>query len=62
MSKESIQQARIEPWSSRSGVLDTPPNWKRMHRNQAKKQSDGLAVLVLKTKSKIMVEDFLCHG
>ena len=43
-------------------LLDTPPNWKRMHRNQAKKQSDGLAVLVLKTKSKIMVEDFLCHG
>ena len=41
---------------------DTPPKWKRMHRNQAKKQSDGLAVLVLKTKSKIMVEDFLCYG
>ena len=33
-------------------LSDTPPNWKRMHRNQAKKQSDGLAVLVLKTKSK----------
>ena len=31
---------------------DTPPNWKRMHRNQAKKQSDGLAVLVIKTMSK----------
>ena len=31
---------------------DTPPNWKRIHRNQAKKQSDGLVVLVIKTKSK----------
>ena len=33
-------------------LSDTPPNWKRMHRNQAKKQSDGLAVLVIKTMSK----------
>ena len=33
-------------------LSDTPPKWKRMHRNQTKKQSDGLAVLVLKTKSK----------
>jgi len=33
-------------------LSDTPPNWKRMHRNQAKKQSDGLAVLEIKTKSK----------
>ena len=33
-------------------LSDTLPNWKRMHRNQAKKLSDGLAVLVLKTKSK----------
>ena len=41
---------------------DTPPNWKRMHINQAKKQSDGMAVLVIKTKSKIMVEDFSCYG
>ena len=33
-------------------LSDTPPNWKRIHRNQAKKQSDGLVVLVIKTKSK----------
>ena len=33
-------------------LSDTPPNWKRIHRNQAKKQSDGLAVWVIETKSK----------
>ena len=33
-------------------LSDTHPNWKRMHRNQTKKQSDVLAVLVLKTKGK----------
>ena len=33
-------------------LSDTPPNWKRMHGNQAKKRSHGLAVLVIKTKSK----------
>ena len=50
MSKESIRQARIEP----SGVqgVNCPVRHTFKLEKDAKKQSDGLAVLVIKTKSK----------